>query len=198
MTTATNASATRKWFAEPMVWLVLGLPAAAVLAGVVTAVVAWRDADGPVADDTYRKGLAIGEELARRTRASELGLVADIDGGLGDGDTVRVRLRANAVLPAEAVLELRLVHPGRRGADRSARLARTAVSADGRAAEFAGTLFGGSSTGPDTPWRVVLAGRAWRLDGDVREGNVHEAGAHDGYPRDSAHGGSALRWHLRR
>jgi hypothetical protein len=185
--TSTTLKPSRRWFAEPMVWLVLALPASAVLAGIVTAVIAWRDADGTVADDTYRKGLAIGEQMARSEAAKQLGLVAMIDGALDDGAPIAVRLEADAPLPAEAVLELRLVHPGRRDADRVARLARVGVWPDGRSADFTGTLVAGSPAGPHTAWRIVLAGRHWRLDGTMRaEPNG-----------DTGEANPALRWRLR-
>lgn len=38
-----------RWWRVPMVWLVLGGPAAVVVAGVVTAVIAIRGADEPLA-----------------------------------------------------------------------------------------------------------------------------------------------------
>lgn len=38
-----------RWWRVPMVWLVLGGPAAVVVAGVVTAVIAVRGADAPLA-----------------------------------------------------------------------------------------------------------------------------------------------------
>ncbi len=55
--TPTNARAptpriptNRPWWREPMLWLVLGGPAAVVLASLVTAVIAWRGADPVVTE----------------------------------------------------------------------------------------------------------------------------------------------------
>ena len=159
----------RPWFSEPMAWFVFALPASVVVAGVVTAVIAWRGADGAVADDTYRQGLAINEQLARSARARELGIEAEVIGGSGESgsDAVVVRLRARAPLPEDGALELRWVHPGRSGADRHARVVRTRLAADGRAADYAGRRTAGEPTAAGTPWRVVLAGKSWRLDGDA-------------------------------
>lgn len=159
----------RPWFSEPMAWFVFALPASVVVAGVVTAVIAWHGADGAVADDTYRQGLAINEQLARSARARELGVEAEVIGGSGElvSDAVLVRVRARAPLPDDGVLELRWVHPGRSGADRHARLVRTRVAADGLSADYAGRMTAAESSSAGTAWRVVLAGKSWRLDGDA-------------------------------
>jgi hypothetical protein len=55
----------RPWWREPQVWLLIAGPAAVVVAGLVTAVIAVRGADPVVAEDYYRRGLHINEELAR-------------------------------------------------------------------------------------------------------------------------------------
>ena len=170
-----SSTAAQPWFREPMAWLVFSLPAAVVVAGVATAVIAVRGADGPVADDTYRAGLAIGEQMARSERAAALGVVAAIEGGAHDGDAVRVRVTAAQPLPDEPRLELRWVHPGRRAADRSAQLVRVAASDDGRRAEYSGRVSAGAPSADDTPWRIVLAAPSWRLDSDA---GAHPLRAH--------------------
>ena len=38
------------WWREPMLWLVIGGPLAVVLAGLVTAAIAWRGADAVLGD----------------------------------------------------------------------------------------------------------------------------------------------------
>lgn len=40
----------RPWWREPMVWLVIGGPAAVVVAAIATGIVAWRGADPQVID----------------------------------------------------------------------------------------------------------------------------------------------------
>ena len=40
----------RPWWREPMVWLVVGGPAAVVVASLATAVIAWRGADPVVSE----------------------------------------------------------------------------------------------------------------------------------------------------
>ena len=176
MSTETE-SAPRPWFNEPMAWLVLALPASAVVAGITTAVIAWNGADGAAANDTYRSGLAIDEVLARTARAHELGIEAEVTGGpggkLSDADAVFVRVRARAALPDESTLDLRWVHPGRSSSDWQARLVRTGFAPDGRNADYVGRVVSGEPTAANTVWRLVLTGRQWRLDGEYK-GSIRE------------------------
>ncbi len=56
---------TRPWWRHGQVWLLIAGPAAVVVAGVVTTVIAVRGADPLVASDYYRRGIQINEQLAR-------------------------------------------------------------------------------------------------------------------------------------
>lgn len=177
----------RPWYSEPMAWFVFALPASVVVAGIATAIIAWRGADGPVAADTYRLGLAINESLARTALARELGIEAEVVGGLGDasghGDPVLVRVRARSPMPDERELELRWVHPGRTHGDRHAQLVRMYLAPDARSAEYVGRVLASGPAATHTAWRVVVAGRAWRLDGDIESakgGSVPRAGGESG------------------
>ena len=53
------------WWRFPHVWMVIAGPAAVVVAAIATAVIAVRGADPVVAEDYYRRGVHINEELAR-------------------------------------------------------------------------------------------------------------------------------------
>ena len=70
--------------------MVLAIPAAAVVVGVVMLVLANVTWDGLVVDDYYRRGLEINRSLARDAEASRLGL------------------RASVAFPAPGVVEARL------------------------------------------------------------------------------------------
>ena len=61
------------WYREPWPWIIMAGPAVVVVAGVVTAWIAFSGADGLVADDYYKQGLAINKVLAREQRAAFLG-----------------------------------------------------------------------------------------------------------------------------
>jgi hypothetical protein len=161
------------WYRQRWPWLLMVPPLAAVIGGIVTIVLAVRSNDGVVAADYYKRGLAINAELSRSERAAELGLVAEVRAaGEAAGDTVHVRLSGVKFLPAEAALRIRLVHPGRSGADRVAILSRVAADADGTAAEYRGAWDEAVELHVPVAWRVVLEGREWRLDGGIAAGEA--------------------------
>lgn len=62
-----------------MVWMVIGIPLTSVIAGIVMLTIAVSNQDGLVADDYYKRGLAINEIIERETRAAELALTADVE-----------------------------------------------------------------------------------------------------------------------
>jgi len=57
-----NAADGRPWWKFPMMWLVLGLPAAVIVAGFATLWIAMAKPDSVVDPDYYRKGLALGRD----------------------------------------------------------------------------------------------------------------------------------------
>lgn len=161
------------WYRQRWPWLLMTPPLAAVIGGVVTVVLAIRSDDGMVAADYYKRGLAINTELSRSQRASELGLVGEVQAaGEASGDAVFVRLTGERTLPPEAALRIRLVHPGRSGADRLAMLSRVSADVDGRGAEYRGHWNEAVQLSASVAWRVVLEGREWRLDGGIAPGEV--------------------------
>lgn len=157
------------WYREPWPWVLIALPAAAVVGCSITLYLALASADGMVARDYYKRGLAINSELARSRRAVELGLRADVAlAGYGSGERVRVQLSAERALPAETALRLTLVHPARDGADRTLLLGR--VSAGDGQAEYSGQF--DTAAAPGVAWQVVLESPSWRLDGQI---GTHDA-----------------------
>jgi hypothetical protein len=169
-----NAAAV-PWYRQRWPWLLMVPPLAAVIGGIVTVTLAVKSDDGVVVADYYKRGLAINAELSRSQRAAELGLVAEVKAsGEASGDSVHVRLTGERSVPAEAALRIRLVHPGRGGADRIAILSRVSAEADGSSAEYRGAWDQASELHAPVAWRVLLEGREWRLDGGIAAG---EAGA---------------------
>ena len=166
MNTATIEDPT-PWYRQKWPWLLMVPPVSAIVGCTITITLAIRSADGMVAADYYKRGLAINEQLARSQFAHSIGLQAEVSvRGVASGDDVKVRLRAEQTLPAEATLKLRLVHPGRDGSDRQVILARTAVHDEGRAVDFSGQWGEVEPLGSVVNWRLVLEARDWRLDGD--------------------------------
>jgi len=161
------------WYRQRWPWLLMAPPLAAVVGGIATIVLAVKSDDGMVAADYYKRGLAINAELSRSERAAELGLVAEVKAsGEASGDGVWVRLTGRQALPAEAALRIRLVHPGRSGADRVALLGRVAAAADGSSAEYRGAWDAATELHAPVAWRVVLEGRDWRLDSGIAAGEA--------------------------
>jgi len=144
----------KPWYREPWPWILMAAPAAAVFAGAVTVWLAVATSDGLVADDYYRRGLAINQEIRRDQVARDLGIAASVEAGAG---TLRVRLSGRAA-PPEALFA-RLVHATRAGYDLRLRLVRV------RTGVYETEL-------PELPagrWRVVLEDPRgeWRI---VKEG----------------------------
>lgn len=103
------------WWRQFWPWMLISLPACAVVASLVTLWLALSSADSLVVDDYYREGRAINRTIARDAHAAALGLVATIDRA---PDGVRVSLQATETIDWPASLELRLIHPTRAEQDR--------------------------------------------------------------------------------
>ena len=109
----------RPWYRHIWPWLLISGPAAVLVAGAVTTWIAFASADGLVAEDYYKQGLAINKVLAREEAATRLGITVDVE--LRD-EALRVRLHGQS---AEALF-VHLAHATRADRDQRLRLARAA------------------------------------------------------------------------
>jgi len=107
------------WYREPWLWFILSGPAAVLVAGAITTWIAYATADGLVAEDYYREGLAINKVLAREAVARERGISLQIS---RSGSTLRIRMQG----ADEPALFAHLVHATREGHDVKIRLPRVA------------------------------------------------------------------------
>lgn len=99
----------RPWYKHFWLWFIIILPASAVVASIVTVIIAFQNADSLVADNYYKDGLAINQEIARDKAATELLLTADLDIDELVGE-LHFSLRGN--LPEHAdVLQMSWFHP---------------------------------------------------------------------------------------
>jgi uncharacterized protein len=151
------------WHRQPWPWLLMAGPAIVVVAGFATLYLAVRSDDGLVADDYYKKGLAINRTLERADRAAQLGLTAVVD-VTADG-RARVALATDSKEPdaLPAALRVAVLHPTRAGHDIRGVVVR------GPDGDYVGTL----DALPPGRWRIVVETDAWRLpsaevDGAVR------------------------------
>lgn len=108
----------KPWYRHRWPWLLISGPAAAIVAGAVTTWIAFASADGLVAEDYYKQGMAINRLLAKEERARQLGIDLDLE-----------------IAPARIVVQLRgtkpealfvhLAHATRSGHDQRVRLSPT-------------------------------------------------------------------------
>ena len=140
-------------------------PAIVIVAGFITAWLAIVSNDGLVDDNYYKVGLSVNQELKQRQLAAELNLSARLKLGT-DGKTIELVISG---LPKEALpemLQMRLVHPTRKGEDQRINLLRSGNVFRGEVSQNLGT----------GRWHVViedpLAG--WRMDGnwDIHKSNT--------------------------
>jgi hypothetical protein len=128
-------------------------PAAAVLAGAATIWIAVASADGLVADDHYKRGLAINRLIGREQTAARYGVRAHVDPASG-----RIRVRLEGAMPPPEALVVQLAHATRAGNDLSLRLAPVGA---GRYEAAIPPLAPGR-------WRLSIEDprREWRVAGD--------------------------------
>jgi hypothetical protein len=112
----------RPWYREPWPWILMSGPAAVLLAGSATMWIAFASADGLVADDYYKQGLAINKRLAKEDEAGRRGISAEVS--LRPG-----RLRIELKGDAPPALFVQLAHATRAGQDQRLRLAPVAPGA---------------------------------------------------------------------
>lgn len=145
----------RKWWREPMVWLIGGLPATAVVAGITTVMIAFNKADSMVGEGHVKQGMAITEVSSPGdVRASELGITANIS---QTGGHVSVALKG-FIDPLPSTLRLTVFHPTLADQDVVMLLSRNV------GANYSGTL-----PDPDLGKRKYVLepeNHAWRIVGE--------------------------------
>lgn len=144
---------TTPWYRQFWPWFVMTPPLTAVVAGIATVFIAAHDPDGLVADDYYKQGLAINDELGRDRHAAALGLSAltrlDTDG--------RLVLTLDGAHATYEDIALRMVHPTRPNLDRNVILTR----------ETGNRWSAALDTVAPGHWHLLLDSEAgkWRLTG---------------------------------
>ncbi len=111
-----SSSSVSPWYRERWPWLLMAGPATVVVAGALTSWIAFATRDGLVADDYYKRGLAINREIRKEEAARRMGIAAEV---LREGNLLRVKVAGDSP-PA---LFVQLVHATREGNDLRLRLA---------------------------------------------------------------------------
>ena len=156
---ARGSSRPSPWHREPLVWLVIAIPAAAVVTGAVMLVLANVTWDGLVADDYYQRGMEINRSLARDAEAARLGLEARLV--FPAAGVVEARLSGvdgTVVASGGGHPSLRFAHAARAGKDVRVSMTRDAAGI------WRGTL---PAIVPGK-WYVELGNDQWRLAAPVR------------------------------
>lgn len=95
------------WWKEPMIWLVAGLPALAVVASFVSYFIAANEPDPLVNAGYHKEGLAPTKDADKEQRASAMQVQAELEFGSG-----KVSISLYGLLDKQpASLELLLLHP---------------------------------------------------------------------------------------
>jgi len=158
----------KPWYRQFWPWFVIALPSIAVIASVVTLVIALDHPDPLVRDDWYRRGQRINDELVLDAAAAS----SNISAVLSVGRDGSVALQLDAPEGARpALLEMELHHP-----TEAARDLHLQLRGDGRG-RFEGRIRGGSEGRPGAEVPVVLDGNwdvslqpviaDWRLEARV-------------------------------
>jgi len=140
--------------ANPVVWIMIGVPLAAVCASMLTLYLAARGSEPPLPAQYSWEGKALEQDFARADRAGSLGAAAELTFDAGRAQVALDFSTSTEALPA--TLELRLTHATLPALDRTIRLVRDAGS---------GAYWADLSALQRGHWHVELAGADWRLRG---------------------------------
>lgn len=104
-----------------MVWLVIGLPFSAVVAGIATVMIARDNADSLVKEGYIKEGFTVRQTLDADKLAMQLGITADLK--VRD-DILAIRLTSSVAQLTPSSLHLTLAHPTDASQDASLTLFR--------------------------------------------------------------------------
>jgi len=150
-----------RWYREPMMWLVVGIPAVLVAASLVLVAISVRvGADEALPVDVRRTAQIQQEDLRADRAAIDLGLRGTL---AIDARTGAVEVRLAPLPDSTATLALTLIHPSRAAQDRRLTLTRS------------GDRFLGRVPLPlPAAWTVQVAAAdgAWRVAGRFESGRI--------------------------
>ncbi len=151
------------WYRQGWPWLLISLPASAVVGGIITIVLAVNSPNALVVDDYYKEGLAINQQKQRQANAARIALQ-----GLLRHDGSQLTLSLSSAEPVtEDSLSLNIIHSTRSELDRQLTLQRTG---DGRYAGETARLTPGT-------WYLHLepADREWELRARITSDGAFQA-----------------------
>jgi len=152
-----NSLAQQKpWYLQPWVWLLIALPATAVVGSMASLYLAVTTSDGLVVDDYYTRGKAINRDLARDRAAQTHRLEARFDIDM-TRNLVTLSLKSQDYAPPRE-MKLSILHPTRPHHDQQVMLEQVG---EGQYTAGIGELGRGK-------WYVQLEADDWRLSGRMQ------------------------------
>lgn len=153
MTESTNVS---PWYRQPWFWFLLIFPGMSVIWCTIAITVALNSDNDMVSDDYSKEGRGINAELARDTKAADLGLYAELD---FSGERLELMLDSTSGERRFPYLILNLFHPTLAERDRTIQLQPTS----------GGRYSAALPKGLDGRWYLDLRGpeNQWRLKGET-------------------------------
>ena len=146
------------WFKQPLVWMVIAIPAVSVVVGLALLVFSLRIDLGLVSDDYYQRGKAINADLSKDKRARALGYRGAISYDKTQ-PAVAVVITSATAAKLPAVVTLDIMHATRGGLDIQRRL--RADSPGFFQAALAAPL-------PHGAWEIRLRAEDWRIHGRLQ------------------------------
>jgi len=99
----------KPWYKQFWPWFIIFFPASAVVAGVITVIIAVQHRDPLIDDNWYKNGLAINQQLDKQHQAKILGIEAQIS---VNRDTATLELKTLNIPPLNnPELSIKLIHP---------------------------------------------------------------------------------------
>lgn len=144
------------WYREPFVWLLVVIPASAVIMGIFAISLSLLSYDGLVVDDYYKRGLEINRELARDQAAAAYGLMATLHLDSRAG-MAAARLQGKEGFSLPDALQFNLYHATRGGFDAQVSLRRLTPN----------RYIGAFPTLSPGDYHLQLEADDWRLHGTV-------------------------------
>jgi len=157
MSLSHSESAAKPWYRHPYVWMLIAIPMAAVIGGIVTLRLAIVTSDGLVVDDYYQRGKEINQVLERDRRAATLRLEAVVELDHAH-DRVHVELHGSNGFAPPHELKLAILHPTRAGRDHRITLA----------AAGAGRYEGPLPLLEPALWDLQIEAQDWRMTGTLQ------------------------------
>jgi hypothetical protein len=146
----------KPWYVQPWVWLLIAVPATAVIVGMALLYFAITTNDGLVVDDYYTRGKAINLDLARDRAAQAHGLEARFNIDMARNRITLTLKSQNYAPPRE--MKLSILHPTQPHHDQHILLQQVG---EGQYAAGINELGRGK-------WYVQLEADDWRLSGRMQ------------------------------